>query len=80
MLTPDQALASVITEIFNPVYTLLVGASIIYFLYGIVRYILDLNNPEKQNLGKSHMLWGGIGLFIVLSVGPILSLLKEILS
>jgi hypothetical protein len=76
----EQILTNIITQVFTPLYQIVVGITIIYFLYGVVRYVIDLNNPEKQTTGRSHLLWGLVGLFIVLSVGGILNLLNGTLG
>lgn len=72
-MTSDQILSNVATQIFTPIYQVVVGVAVLYFLYGAVKYVIDLNNPEKQTTGKSHLFWGMVGLFIILSVGGILS-------
>jgi hypothetical protein len=74
----DQVLEKVITEVFSPLYALVASISFIYFLYGVVMFIINMNDPEKKNMGKSHLLWGTIGLFIILSVGGILKFFNEI--
>ena len=79
-MSGEQILSNVVTEIFSPLYQAVVGVAILYFLYGVAKYVLDLNNPEKQTFGKSHLLWGMVGLFIILSVGGILSALNESLG
>lgn len=76
MSNSEQILANVVREIFSPLYQAVVGVSILYFLYGVAKYVIDLNNPEKKTDGRSHMLWGTLGLFIVLSVGGILEIFK----
>ena len=79
-MSGEQILSNVVTELFSPLYQAAVGVAILYFLYGVAKYVLDLNNPEKQTFGKSHLLWGMVGLFIILSVGGILSALNESLG
>ena len=76
----DAVLSNVITELFSPMYQLAVGVTIVYFLYGVVRYIIDLNtsNTERQEAGRQHLLYGMIGLFIVLSVGGILKIMDGV--
>lgn len=74
----EQILQNVIIEIFSPLYKLAVGIAFLYFLYGVLRFILDMNEPDKKNIGKQHMLWGTIGLFIIFSVGGILKLFNEL--
>ena len=79
-MTGEQVLQNVVTEIFNPLYKLAVGIAISYFLYGVFKFILDMNDPEKKNFGKSHLLWGIVGLFIILSVGGILKFFSQTLG
>ncbi len=77
-LDGEQVLQSVIANVFSPLYQLAVGISFIYFLYGVFRFIIDMNDPERKNIGKGHLLWGTVGLFIIFSVGGILRLYNDI--
>lgn len=74
----EQVLQNIVTEIFNPLYKLAVALAILYFLYGVFKFIMDMNDPEKKNFGKSHLLWGLVGLLIILSVGGILKLFSDV--
>jgi hypothetical protein len=74
----EDVLQMVVTEVFSPLYQLAVGIAFVYFLYGVFRFIMDLSDPEKKNLGKSHLLWGTIGLFIMFSVGGILRIFNDV--
>lgn len=78
----DAILTNVVTELFSPLYQLAVGVTIVYFLYGVTRYIIDLSssNAERQDAGRRHLLYGMIGLFIVLSVGGILKAMDGVLG
>ena len=76
-MTGEQVLQNVVTEIFNPLYQLAVGLAALYFFYGVFKFVVDMNDPQKKNFGKSHLLWGLVGLFIILSVGGIISFLNE---
>lgn len=73
-MNEDQLLGNITREIFSPLYQLAVAVAFIYFLYGVVKFINAMRNPEEKNTGKAHLLWGMVGLFIILSVGPILKL------
>ncbi len=70
----------VVNEILNPIYQFMVAIAALYFLYGVAKFIYDLNDPEKKNFGKSHLLYGMIGMFIILSVGGILPWLNGIIG
>lgn len=76
----EQVLGRVVTEVFSPLYQAVAGVAFLYFLYGVVMFIINMNDPEKKNTGKQHLLWGTIGLFIILSVGGILQLFNSILG
>ena len=76
----EQLFENIVTEIFSPLYAFVAALAVVYFLYGATRFIIDLNNPEKKNTGKEHLLWGTIGLVIIFSVGGILSLMNDTLG
>lgn len=75
IIDADSVFERVVRVVFAPLYTLAASLAVLYFLYGVVRFIIDMNNPEKKNTGKEHLLWGTIGLFIIFSVGGITSIL-----
>ncbi len=78
MQSNDQILQNIVAYVFTPLYQAVVGVAFLYFLYGVVRFLLDMKDPEQKNIGKSHLLWGTIGLFIILSAGAILRLFNDI--
>lgn len=73
----DQILQKVVTYFFSPLYQLCVAIAVVYFLYGVMRFVMDLNDPQSKNLGKAHLLYGTIGLFIIFSVGGFLRYFNE---
>lgn len=66
---------SVNRVIINPLIILLFALAVVYFVYGLVRYLLSPDNEEIRKSSKSHMLWGIIGMFIMVSVFGIMSLI-----
>ncbi len=76
----ERVAEQVMSEILSPLYGLVVGVAVVYFLYGAVMFIVELRNPEKKNNGKQHLLWGLVGLFIILSVGGLLKFLNELFN
>src|SRR3989344_4619806 len=62
-------------NIFNP-FVLLVGAlALIIFLWGVIEFIARSDSDEAVGTGKRHMVWGIIGLLIILSVWGIMNLI-----
>lgn len=74
----DDILGRVVTEVFAPLYALVASIAFLYFLYGVLQFILSMNDPEKKNIGKQHLLYGTIGLFIILSVGGMLQFFNSV--
>ena len=61
--------------IVNPLIRLLFALAVVYFLYGLFEFIFNQDNDEKKTTGKSHMLWGVVGLAIMMGVGFILGMI-----
>lgn len=51
-----------------------------YFLYGVFQFIMNQENEEKKTSGKSHILWGIVGITIMLGVWTILNMLLNTLN
>jgi len=60
--------------ILNPIITFLFALALVYFFYGVFKFIANSGNDAGQKEGKSHMLWGIVGLAIMVSVYGLLNL------
>jgi hypothetical protein len=61
--------------IINPIIFFMFAVAMVYFLYGVVQYLLSPGNEELKKTSKSHMLWGIIGLFIMVGVFGIMRII-----
>jgi hypothetical protein len=66
--------------VINPIIFFLFAAAMAYFLYGVVQYLLSPDNEEIRKSSKSHMLWGVVGLFIMVAVFGIEKLILNTLG
>jgi len=66
--------------IVNPLITLLFALAVVYFLWGVFEFLLNQTNEEKKTSGKSHMLWGIVGITIMLGVWTILGIILNTLN
>lgn len=71
----NSFLANVNTTIINPLITFLFALAVVYFLYGLLEFIMNQENEEKKTSGKSHILWGIIGITIMMSVFTIMNII-----
>jgi len=63
--------------IINPLIFLLFSLAIVVFLWGVVEFLITLDNEEGREIGKKHMIWGIIGMFIMFSVYGIIYLITS---
>ncbi len=63
--------------ILNPLITLIFAAAVVYFTYGLVKYLISPDNEEIRKTSKQHMLWGVFGMFIMVAVFGILNLILK---
>lgn len=68
------------TEIFNPIFQAGMVITIVYFLYGVMKYIINLDSLEERKLAQQHMLWGLVGVFIVFSISGIINTMNGLLG
>lgn len=71
----NSFMTKVYGEIFNPTIRLLVVVAFAYFFYGVVVFLSNMDSDEKKTTGKNHMIWGIVGLTVMLGVWGIMSIL-----
>ena len=62
--------------LIKPTLLLIFTAGFFLFLWGLVMFIFKLEGTDHKE-GKEHMLWGIVGMFIIISVYGILNLLDS---
>jgi hypothetical protein len=63
------------TEILNPIIAILFSLALAYFIYGVAAYLWNPDSEEAREKGRTGMLWGIIGMFIMISVFGIMRFL-----
>ena len=66
--TFNEFLVNVNTLIVNPLIKFIFALAVVYFLYGVFQFLSNQDNEEKKTTGKSHMMWGIIGITIMMGV------------
>jgi uncharacterized membrane protein YidH (DUF202 family) len=71
----DSFILNVNRLIVNPIIVFLFAVAVAYFLFGVFQFIFHQDSEEKRTEGKQHMIWGIIGITIMMGVFTILQLL-----
>jgi uncharacterized membrane protein YidH (DUF202 family) len=66
--------------ILNPLIVLMFAIALMYFLYGVFEFLTNTEDVEKRADGKTHMLWGVVGMFIMMAVFTIMSIITNTLG
>ena len=73
----DQFIGNVNRLIINPLIALLFALAVVFFLYGMLQFFINSTNDEKKTQGKRHMIWGVVGMTIMMGVFFILNLVLD---
>lgn len=65
------------SAIINPIINLMIAVAVLFFLFGVWEFIAGAGSDDKRETGKKHMVWGVIGLFIMISVWGIMAVLSN---
>lgn len=61
--------------ILNPLILLIFSFGFLVFLWGLLVFLSNKANPSQHNEGKDHMIWGVLGMFIMVAAYGIISLI-----
>jgi hypothetical protein len=76
----EKIFQNFIGGVVNPIFGFSVMLITLYFLWGVLKYIINLDKPDEREIARRHMIWGLVGLFIIFSIGGILGLLSSTLG
>lgn len=74
--TPVTSLGNII----NKVIPLVIGAAVLVFLWGVLKYVVAGDDPEKRADARWFMVWGVISLFVMVSVWGLVRILQNTLG
>jgi hypothetical protein len=76
-MTLDSLLTWLRVSIVNPFIYLMLGVSALYFVWGVFVFVRDSENETARSTGKRHMIYGVIGLAIMLGVKELIAVITK---
>ena len=73
--TFEEVVFSINKTVLNPLIQFAFIVAFVFFIWGVMQFIRNANNPEGRKKGQDHMVWGVIGLVIMLGVYGIINIL-----
>ncbi|MEK7063512.1 MAG: ion transporter [Patescibacteria group bacterium] len=72
-------LIQMLTSIVGAFIPVAVGFCVVAFAWGLMTVLMDTDNADKRKEGSKRMIWSVLALFVVLSLGGIIEILKATL-
>jgi len=66
--------------ILDPIITLLFAGAVMYFVWGLVETITSGDDSTKRKTGSNHIMWGLVGIFIMVAVYGILNVVTATIT
>lgn len=70
-------IVGIIVNLLGMVVKVLMALAVVTFLYGLMRYVMDSGDDSKRSESQQYMLYGIIGLFVMVSMWGLVSLLTS---
>jgi len=65
------------TSILNTATVLIVSVAVIWIIINVVIYLVGGKDSEKRHEGLMRIVWGIVGLFVIISIWGLVSILKN---
>ena len=79
-MTLTDLLERINAYILNPIILLLFAVAMVVFIWGIVEFLASGEEGDARTRGKQNILYGIIGLFIMVSVYGIINVVLATLG
>ena len=73
----DAVLQRLNTFVVAPIMMVVFAAGFLLFMWGLVKFMWNVGEGGDQSEGKQHMLWGLIGMFLMVSIWSIIALIDN---
>jgi succinate dehydrogenase/fumarate reductase cytochrome b subunit len=71
-----KELIDIFTSIISATIPVIIALALLYFFWGLARFILNTGGGKEKEEAKNTMVWGIIGLFVMLSIWGIVRVLQ----
>lgn len=75
MQAGEEILQRIITNVIDPGLRVIFTLGLFLFIWGIVEFLWGVKNGEASQKGKDHMIYGLLGMLIMVSVYGIIALI-----
>jgi len=66
-----------IKGLLDSLIPIIITLAVIYLFYGVAKYVMAAGDEEKQKQGRSIMIYGVIGLFVIVSIWGLVGVVQS---
>jgi len=75
-----KALIQATGGVINQLIVIVAGLALLYFFWGLVKFIFHADDVEKHEEGRNIMVWGLLALFVMFAVWGLVRFLNSALN
>ncbi len=76
-ITDVNSLTYKLTNLGNVFIEILIALAVIWIIFNVVRFIMSSDDSEKRGAYRNSVLWGIVGLFVILSIWGLVRILTN---
>ena len=73
-ISGDNAVKTVMTAIFTPIWQLCAGLAVIMFVFAGILFLTSMGDPSKITTARNAVIWGVIGIIVAIFAFSIVGL------
>jgi len=73
-MTAAQLVQNIGTALIDPLIRLLIAVGVLVFLWGVAEFIINSDDEAKRSEGKQHIIWGLIGITVMIGAIAVLNI------
>jgi hypothetical protein len=74
-----DSLVAEVGQVVTSLIPLLIAIALLVFVWGVVKFIAAADDSARDD-GKKKMIWGIVGLFVIISVWGLVALLRQLVG
>lgn len=74
-MTGEELLERIITYVIDPALRVVFTLGLFLFVWGIIEFLWGVKSGQVSEAGKNHMVYGLVGMLIMVSVYGIIALI-----
>jgi hypothetical protein len=77
--TFSELVNNTVNSLLKPLPAILVGIAVVMFIYGVI-ILMFSEGGEKKEEGKQYMIWGIVGIFVIVTMWGLINILAGIFN